>query len=101
MDHSLDAAMAEALQAPQKAYYRAQETITNAEAKKKEKELYAEGDAAEMRELVAELGGDKELIAREIERRGLQRAAEGVGQEFNGQYLTVDFGGWTNQSGPV
>lgn len=101
LDHSLDAAMAEALQAPQKAYYRAQETITNAEAKKKEKELYAEGDAAEMRELVAELGGDKELIAREIERRGLQRAAEGVGQKFNGQYLTVNFGGGTNQSGPV
>ena len=102
LDHSLDKEMADALQSPQKAYYRAQETITAARASKEAKELEAKGDAAELEEILRAVKGDKELAALEITRRGMQRSAEGVGKSFKGQFLTVNFAGPNaGQPGPT
>lgn len=102
LDHSLDKEMADALQSPQKAYYKAQETITAARASKEAKELEAKGDAAELEEIMKAVNGDKELAALEIARRGMQRSAEGVGKNFKGQFLTVNFAGPNaGQPGPT
>lgn len=94
LDHSLDPVMADYLQKPQKAAYEARETVIKATAKKQEKVLLAEGDAAELAQLLLLAKNDleREIVREEIRRRGKQRAAETVGKKFNGDYLSVNFG---------
>lgn len=92
LDHALDKEMAEYLQKPQKAAYEARATVIEATGDKEKKELLAIGDAAELRELLTAANGDKDLVREEIRRRGKERAAEKVGENYDGQYLSVNLG---------
>lgn len=92
LDHALDKEMAEYLQKPQKAAYEARATVIEATGDKEKKELLAIGDAAELRELLKAANNDKDLVREEIRRRGKERAAEKVGENYDGQYLSVNLG---------
>ncbi len=100
LDHSLEKEMAKDLQRPQKAAFMAQEMEILGKGERKQKEQVAIGDAAEMRELLKAAGGDKDLVREEIRRRGKERAAEKVGENFDGQYLSVNLGDGGNTAMP-
>lgn len=100
VDHFLDPESEQDLLASQRAKMKAEANIIEAEGSKKVKELNADGDAAVLRTIMAEAKGDPNLVLAELERRGRTDAARFAGEKFQGQFLTLNFGGPSNAQGP-
>lgn len=100
VDHFLDPESEQDLLASQRAKMRAEADIIEAEGSKRVKELEADGDAAVLRTIMEEAKGDPNLVLAELERRGRTDAARFAGEKFQGQLLTLNFGGPSNVQGP-
>ncbi|MEZ4211077.1 MAG: SPFH domain-containing protein [Candidatus Paceibacterota bacterium] len=102
VDHFLDPESEQDLLASQREKMKAEANIINAEGSKRVKELNAHGDAAVLRTIMKEAKGDPNIVLAELERRGRTDAARFAGEKFQGEFLTLSFGGPNSgQPGPT